>query len=124
MNKTRTLRDIGDDLAGSAGVIYVMFLGRETYIADIQESLLPHEKLPSPKRGFFKNKENVNQAFERLQEKGDFYLRFVREEKKPGKPRFHTANMWPLFATLEGAGVKFDKRSVRLSFEIIVGSER
>jgi hypothetical protein len=109
LNKSKTLKEIGDDLAGSAGVIYLMFLGRETYIADIQEPLLPREKLPYAKCGFFKNKENVNQAFERLQEKGEFYLRFVREEKKPGKPRFYAANMEPLFATLEGAGVKFDE---------------
>lgn len=106
MNRIKTLKEISADLAGSTGVIYLMFLGRETYIADIQEPLLPPKKLQSRRQGFFKNKENVNQAFERLREKGEFYLKFMKEEKKPGKPKFYTANMGPVFATLNGARVK------------------
>lgn len=86
-----------------------MFLGKEAYTAKIQEPLLQAK--------IFKNKENVNQAVERLKNHGNFLLKFLREENWQGRPKIHTANMNPIFVTLREAKITFDEEIIESLFK-------
>ena len=92
-------------LDGTAGIVYLMFLGRETYVAQIQEPLTASR--------IYKNKENVNQTFYRLTKEEGKLLKLIRTEKgKVGTPNLYTSNFEPVFTTLKKAGIEFDEKDL------------
>lgn len=106
MKSALTLKRISRDLRGSNGVVYLMFLGRETSVSRIRE----------PTKVIFPggHVENVNQAFKRLKDK-DTYLRFIKLEettpRKPGrKPEIYKADYEPLFITLRELKIEFEEK--------------
>ena len=96
MNKKTELLKIRRDLGGTDGIIYLMFCGRETYVAKIVDPLL--------KARIFGSSQAVNTAFNRLKGKGGYLIR-LRKVKKSGErgrpPDFYAANLNPIFTTLK-----------------------
>ncbi len=117
MPKERNYRTVVSALSGSNGVIYLMFLGAERYVNQIQPWFV--------KSGFYKNKENVNQSFTNLvaREYGDFFLKFTPHEGKnlPGSPRFYVANWEPISLTLRQFQVEFNEERLK-SFLVAASS--
>ena len=95
--------EIADALKGTSGLVYLMFVGNETYPNKIQS--------PIVKAGLLKNKENVYANVKKLIEKGQF-LRFLRIERKAGCPRVFTADLAPIFTSLNYLKIEFDKEKV------------
>lgn len=99
-------------LSGSDGIIYLMFLGRDTYAARIQGSLVGT---------IYKNNSNVNQAVNRLLKHGSKFLIFQRKhrgEKTPGrKAEIYTASFAPIFETLQAFDIDFDEKELQHALE-------
>ncbi len=78
------------NLDGFTGLVYLMFLGRETYPGEWVEELWPR---------FVENKETVYQAVKRLERRGLVHV-VRREEKKRGRPKYYQADPTPFINTL------------------------
>jgi len=95
-------------LSGSDGLVYLAFLGRETYATHIQGSFVP---------SIYKNAPSVNQTVKRLLKYDSEFLIFKKEERGEGKGgkarKIYTANFDPIFLTLQAHDVKFDERELR-----------
>lgn len=91
-------------LRGSTGIVYIMFLGRVTYAAEISQYLVPTLYRKSP---------SVNQAVQRLLSHGSDFLVSKgrhREEGTPGpEAEMYTANHDPLFGILKKYDIRFDR---------------
>jgi len=110
--KVKTDRDefqkINGILSGSDGLVFLAFLGRETYATHIQGSLVP---------SIYKNVPSVNQTVTRLLKHGSEFLIFKREERGKGKGgkerKIYTANFRPIFLTLQAHNINFDEKELR-----------
>ena len=91
------------DLNGARGIVYLMFLGRETYAGAFQKKLV--------KEGLLKDESNVNQCVSFLL-KNEF-LRDVKELKEPGKPKIRTADKAVLYETLRVWAPKLSQEEVK-----------
>ena len=104
-------------LSGSDGIVYLMFLGRDTYAAKIKDLLLGT---------IFRHDSNVNQVVNRLLKHGSEFLVFkrkYRKEKTPGRAaKIYTASFHPIFLTLEAFNVNFDKKELRFLIESLSAS--
>jgi hypothetical protein len=108
-NETQYVRDT---LSGTDGIVYLMFCGRETYVANTEKPLM--------EAGLFENPANINQTFKRLERDTEDFIKFVRrEEKKPGVPAIYTANLHPIFVTLNNLGVQYDEEELTKSIEAL-----
>lgn len=108
-NETQYVRDT---LSGTDGIVYLMFCGRETYVANTEKPLM--------EAGLFENPANINQTFKRLERDTEDFIKFVRrEEKKPGVPAIYTANLHPIFVTLNNLGVQYDEEEFTKSIEAL-----
>jgi len=107
MKTPNQLQIIESTLDGPYGVLYLMFLGAERYVGEIQKPLV--------KSGFYRKKENVNQTFYKLmkQNHNEFFLKFLRKETKPGIPQIYTANYEPLFLTLRSVDSEIDEEELK-----------
>lgn len=114
--KVKTNRDesqgINGILGGLNGLVYLAFLGRETYSTHIQSSLVP---------SIYKNASSVDQTITRLLEYGSEFLIFKREERGKGKGgkkrKIYTANFDPIFLTLQMHDIDFDEKELRYTID-------
>ena len=94
-------------LSGSRGLVYLTFLGRETYATHIQRSLVP---------SIYKNAPSVNQTIRRLLAHESEFLIFKRKERGKGKGgkerKIYTANFGPIPLTLQAYNVDFDEEGL------------
>jgi len=95
-------------LSGLDGLVYLAFLGRETYTTRIQGSLVP---------AIYKNAPSVYQTVNRLLKHGSEFLIFKREERGKGKGgkerKIYIANFSPIFLTLQAHNINFDEKELR-----------
>jgi hypothetical protein len=81
-----------------------MFVGRETYAAEIQDSLV---------KTVYAHNANVNQAIERLLRHKSEFLVFKKSHREEGirgrEAEKYTANLEPIFETLKSFGVAFNQ---------------
>jgi len=107
-------KTINRNLSGSDGLIFIAFLGRETYATHVQNSIVPF---------IFKNPQNVNQAVKRLLRHGSKFLTFKRKEREKGKGgkerMIYTANFNPIFCSLRTHNIDFDKNDLQLIFRTL-----
>lgn len=110
------LQRLNEILKGSNGIVYLMFVGRDTYAARIQGSLVETGKL-------FKNNSNVNQALKRLLKYGEEFLVFKRKYRENGKrgrkAEIYTASLDPIFATLRTFNIDFDEKEFQHIFKCL-----
>lgn len=91
------------NLDGPSGIIYLMYLGRESYAAEWTDKLVGENR-------FVSHKSSVYQAVSRLEKRN--YIRRVRTDKnKTGAPVIRTANFKPLFKSLEDINLKQEQRN-------------
>ena len=106
MKTQNELLRIKNALSGTQGLIYIMFLGRQTYVTNFQDEIV--------KAGIFKTKENVPQAFARLRNEENpacEYLKFIKELDQPGKPKILTANLEPVWTTLSRLKIEYNQEA-------------
>jgi len=112
-NRKHFLR-LHEILRGSKGIVYLMFLGRDTYTAMIRNSFVP---------AIFQNPENVDQTVKNLLKHGSELLIFRRKdrkEKRPGrKANIYTASFDPIFLTLRAFGIDFDKDEMQRVIKLL-----
>ena len=101
-------------LNGLKGIVYLMFLGRDTYAAKIQNSLVGT---------IYKKNSSVNQTVQRLLEHGSEFLIFQRKHREEGVPgrkaEIYTANFDPIFQTLLAFNVNFDKDELQQALKLL-----
>ena len=101
-------------LTGSDGIVYLMFLGRDTYAAKIQGFLVGT---------IYKHNSNVNQSVNRLLKYGSEFLVFRRthrEKRTPGRAaEIYTASFDPIFLTLGAFGMDVDKDEMQLVVKLL-----
>jgi len=107
-------KTINRNLSGSDGLIFIAFLGRETYATHIQNTLAP---------SIFKNPQNVNQAVKRLRRHGSKFLVFKRKERGKGKGgkerKIYVANFNPILYSLRANNIGFDYNDLQLVFRTL-----
>lgn len=104
--------EYAENLTGLNGFVYLMFVGGERYAEEFRGKFVEY--------GLVKNKENVNQAIDKLRKKG--FLRFVKTEKKARGPpaKLYTASLEPLMETLESiAPVDYHWVASKMKFKTI-----
>jgi hypothetical protein len=91
-----------------------MFLGRDTYAAKIQNSLVGT---------IYKKNSSVNQTVQRLLKHGSEFLIFQRKHREEGVPgrkaEIYTASFDPIFQTLQAFNVNFDKDELQLVIKLL-----
>ena len=101
-------------LNGLNGIVYLMFLGRDTYAAKIQNSLVGT---------IYKKNSSVNQAIQRLLRHRSEFLIFQRKHRDEGVPgrraEIYTASLNPIFQTLQAFNVNFDIDEVQQVLELL-----
>ena len=99
-------------LNGSDGVVYLLFVGRETYAAKVQNRLVGT---------IYKHGANTNQAIERLLKHQSEFLVFKNKQREEGsrgrEADIYSANLEPIFLTLKSLGVEFNQRTLQLALE-------
>jgi len=101
-------------LGGSDGIVYLMFLGRDTYAAKIKDSLVGT---------IYKHDSNVNQAVKRLLKHGSEFLVFKRRYREEGTPgreaEIYTASFDPIFLTLKASDIDFNEKELQHTLECL-----
>lgn len=109
MNKKNFAR-LNKILAGSDGIVYLMFVGREIYAAKVQGPLVGT---------IYRHGANVNQAVERLLKHKSEFLVFRKRKREKGargrEAENYTADLDPIFLTLRSLGVEFNQGELQLT---------
>jgi len=91
-----------------------MFLGRDTYAAKIQNSLVGT---------IYKKNSSVNQTVQRLLKHGSEFLIFQRKHREEGVPgrkaEIYTASFDPVFLSLEAFEIDFDKDELQRVIKLL-----
>lgn len=103
-----TLQRLDEILSGPVGIVYLMFLGRETYTAMIQDLMV--------NAGIYRKTPSVNQAVKRLLAYGSEFLIFQGKRGEKGKPgrkaHMYTASLPPIFMTLKAFDIDFGEKEL------------
>jgi hypothetical protein len=97
-------------LKGSDGIVYLMFVGRETYAGKVQSMLVGK---------IYKHSANVNQAVDRLLKYPSEFLVFKNREREEGtrgrEAEIYSANLEPIFLTLKSFEIDFNQTQLRFT---------
>jgi hypothetical protein len=98
-------------LSGANGIVYLLFVGRNNYAANIQD--LMTDKL-------FADKSNINQITHKLLESGNDFLiskGYFRKKGDRGRARhIYTANTNPIIGTLKKFNITFNEDELKFAF--------
>jgi predicted transcriptional regulator len=99
-------------LSGANGIVYLLFVGRQNYAANIQEPMT---------ETLFADKSNVNQIIAKLLKEGSDFLiskGSYRKKGKRGRARnLYTANIDPITVTLKAFNIKFNDHELQFALD-------
>ena len=103
-NDSKIFKKSNSLLSGANGIVYLLFVGRNNYAANIQDLMTDT---------LFADKSNVNQIMVKLTESGkDFLISKGPYRKKGARGRardIYTANINPITGTLKRFNINFDE---------------
>lgn len=95
-------------LGGSNGIVYLLFIGRDTYAAKVQCLM---------KNTLFTHESNVNQVIGKLVKEGSDFLVSKGPYRKKGargrKRDIYTANLDPILVTLKAFNIEFNQKELQ-----------
>ena len=110
-NDSKIFEKSNNILSGANGIVYLLFVGRQNYAANIQGPMTDT---------LFADKSNINQVIAKLKEGSCFLMSKGSYRKKGGRGRardLYTANIEPILITLKAFNIEFNDHELLFALE-------